>query len=234
MALSAQTILERTRLFRGLPAATLQRVAALAARRKYEIGGVVFSQGDPGNALYGVITGRIRISASARDGKEIFLNLMEPGDCFGEIALLDGSERTATAMATAPTELTVIGREHFLSLVQREPVLTNHLLQLLCSRIRWTSKWSEDSALLPVPARLGRRLLSLAKQHGQPTDLGLRLVISQEELARFLGLSRQVVNQYLQEWKARKWVELGRGKLTLLNEAAIRGIADDDSANLAK
>jgi DNA-binding FadR family transcriptional regulator len=74
----------------------------------------------------------------------------------------------------------------------------------------------------------------LAKQHGQPTDLGLRLVISQEELARFLGLSRQVVNQYLQEWKARKWVELGRGKLTLLNEAAIRGIADDDSANLAK
>jgi len=230
MALSAQTILERTRLFRGLPSSTLQRIAALATRRKYENGGVVFSQGDPGDALYGVITGRIRISASARDGKEIFLNLMEPGNSFGEIALLDGNERTATASATAPSELMVIGREHFLSLVQREPALTNHLLQLLCARIRWTSGWAEDSALLAVPARLGRRLLSLAKQHGQSTNSGVRLVISQEELARFLGLSRQVVNQYLQDWKSKKWVELGRGKLTILDQEAIRVVADGDNS----
>src|ERR1700753_334755 len=77
MALSVQTILERNRLFRGLSATTVQQVSALAVRRFYEEGALVFSQGDPGDALYGVVTGRIRISASTREGKEMFLNIME-------------------------------------------------------------------------------------------------------------------------------------------------------------
>ena len=87
MALTAQTILERTRLFRGLPSATIRQLAALSIRRSYGNGAIVFSQADPGDALYGVITGKIRISASSPDGREMFLNIMEPGDTFGEIAL---------------------------------------------------------------------------------------------------------------------------------------------------
>src|SRR4051812_7760459 len=79
MALSVQTILERNRLFRGLSAATIAQISALAIRRPYPEGAIVFSQGDPGDALYGVVTGRIRISASTREGKEMFLNIMEPG-----------------------------------------------------------------------------------------------------------------------------------------------------------
>ena len=95
MALAIQTILERSRLFRSLPAPALQQITALAIRRNYREGVSVFSQGDPGDALYGVASGRIRISASGPDGREIFLNIMEPGDSFGEIALLDGAPRTA-------------------------------------------------------------------------------------------------------------------------------------------
>jgi len=224
VAPSAQTILERNRLFRGLPGATIRQIAALSIRRSYSHGAVVFSQGDPGDALYGVITGKIRISASSPVGKEIFLNIMEPGDTFGEIALLDGHPRTATASATAPAELIIIMRNDFLHLVHREPELVSHLLQLLCQRIRWTSGLAEETALLGVPARLARRLLSLGELHGRETPNGVQLTISQEDVARFLGLSRQVVNQYLQSWKASRWVDLGRGKITIVSKTALRNI----------
>lgn len=225
MALSVQTLVERNRLFRGLSAATVQQICGLAVRRVYEDGAIVFSQGDPGDALYGVVTGRVRISASTREGKEMFLNIMEPGDTFGEIALLDGNPRTATATATATCELMIIPRGQFLALLQREPTLAIHLLQLLCQRIRWTSGWVEDSALLTVPTRLVRRLLSLARMHGRAAQKGVQLMISQEELGRFLGLSRQAVNQYLQEWRAKGWVDVGRGKVTILDEAALQAVA---------
>jgi CRP/FNR family transcriptional regulator, cyclic AMP receptor protein len=225
MALSVQTILERNRLFRGLSAATIQQIAALAIRRPYEQDAIVFSQGDPGDSLYGVVTGKVRISASTREGKEMFLNIMEPGDTFGEIALLDGNPRTATATTTATCELMIIPRAQFLALLQREPTVAIHLLQLLCQRIRWTSGQAEDSALLTVPNRLARRLLSLARLHGQPSPTGIQLVISQEEMGRFLGISRQAVNQYLQEWRAKGWVDVGRGKVTVLDESALQTMA---------
>jgi CRP-like cAMP-binding protein len=225
MALSAQTILERNRLFRGLSPAIVQQISTLAIRRFYEEGAIVFSQGDPGDALYGVVTGRVRISASTQEGKEMFLNIMEPGDTFGEIALLDGKPRTATASATATCELMIIPRAQFLVLLQRDPTLAIHLLQLLCQRIRWTSGWVEDSALLAVPPRLARRLLSLARLHGHDSQKGVQLLISQEEMGRFLGLSRQAVNQYLQGWRAKGWVDIGRGKVTILDETALQALA---------
>ena len=224
MTLSAHTILERTRLFRGLPAATIRQISALSIRRSYSHGAIVFSQSDPGDALYGVVTGKIRISASSPDGREVFLNIMEPGDTFGEIALLDGRHRTATASVTAPSELIIITRDHFLELLRREPQLVSHVIQLLCERIRWTSGLAEESALLSVPARLARRLLSLGKFHGRETPNGVELTISQEEVARFLGLSRQAINQYLQNWKVRRWVSLGRGKIVIVDKHALQGV----------
>ena len=222
MALTARTILERTRLFRGLPPATIDRISALSTRRSYGTGTIVFSQADPGDALYGVVKGKIRISASSPDGREIFLNIMEPGDTFGEIALLDGRHRTATASATAPSELIIIARDHFLYLLEREPELVSHVVQLLCERIRWTSGLAEESALLSVPERLVRRLLSLGKLHGRETPSGVELSISQEDVARFLGLSRQAVNQYLQNWKIQGWLTLGRGKIVIVDERELR------------
>jgi CRP-like cAMP-binding protein len=228
VALTAETILERTRLFRGLPSATIRQISALSIRRSYSSGAIVFSQADPGDALYGVVTGKIRISASSQDGREIFLNIMEPGDAFGEIALLDGHHRTATASVTSPAELIIITRDHFLELLKREPQLVSHVVQLLCERIRWTSGLAEESALLSVPERLARRLLSLGRLHGRETSIGVELSISQQEVAHFLGLSRQVVNQYLQHWKARGWINLGRGKIIIVHGRALRDVVAAD------
>lgn len=228
MPLNPRTIIERNSLFRGLPQLTIDRIAALASRRTYKRGAVVFMRGDPGDSLYGVVTGRVRISASAPGGKEVFLNIMEPGDAFGEIALLDGQPRTAAATTVSPTELIVIQREQFLALVEREPKLAVHLIELLCKRVRWTSEQMEDSSLLSAPARLAKRLLSLAKSHGRATSAGAQLRISQEELAQFLGLSRQIVNKHLQGWKRKNWISLGRGSVVVANERALRTLTLQD------
>jgi CRP-like cAMP-binding protein len=228
LAITVGTVLGRNLLFRGLSPAALEQVARLCIRRSYPRDAVIFSQSDPGDALFGVVTGRVRISASSAGGREVFLNIMEPGDTFGEIALLDGRPRTASASATAPSDLLIIKREQFLGLLAHEPVLTDHLLRLLCSRLRWVSGFAEESALLPVPARLARRLLSLGRLHGRETAAGIELKVSQDEMARFLGLSRQIVNHYLQSWKERGWVDLKRGRIIILDAPALDAVVASD------
>ena len=224
MPITAKTVVERDSLFRGLPKATLARIAALGSRRAYEKGAIVFMRGDPGDSLCGVVSGRVRISASLPTGKEVFLNIMEPGDSFGEIALLDGQPRTATATAMARTELIMFKREQFLPLLSTEPQLAAHLIGLLCRRVRWTAQLMEDSALLSVPARMAKRLLSLTHLNGSRTPAGTKLAISQEELAQFLGVSRQIVNQYLQVWKAHRWILSGRGHLTICSPSSLEAL----------
>jgi CRP/FNR family cyclic AMP-dependent transcriptional regulator len=224
LAITAQTVIERDNLFRGLPKTTLERIAALGRRRVYEEGAVIFMRGDPGDSLCGVVSGRVRISASRAGGKEVFLNIIGPGDSFGEIALLDGMPRTATATAMTRTELSIIKRDQFVSLLGAEPQLAGHLIKLLCTRVRWTAQLMEDSALLSVPARIAKRLLSLAELHGRETTLGIKLAISQEELAQFLSVSRQIVNQHLQTWKSKGWLQLGRGNVTVCNTRSLEAL----------
>jgi CRP-like cAMP-binding protein len=225
VALTPKTVIERDSLFRGLAGAIHERIAALAMRRAYDAGAIIFMRGDPGDSLCGVVRGRVRISVSRPGGKEVFLNIMAPGETFGEIALLDGEPRTATATAMVRTELFVIPREQFLRLLGSEPQLAAHLIQLLCRRVRWTAQLMEDSALLTVPVRVAKRLLSLARLHGRQTASGTKLSISQEELAQFLGLSRQIVNQHLQGWKAKGWILAGRGNVTIANVLALERFA---------
>ncbi|HEU4618503.1 MAG TPA: Crp/Fnr family transcriptional regulator [Gammaproteobacteria bacterium] len=231
--LTAKAVLKRNYLFRGLPDATLDRLAALAGRRAYQKGGVIFSQGDPGDALFGVASGRVRISASGSGGREVFLNIMEPGDTFGEIAVMDGLPRTAGATALDDTTLVVLKRVDFLALLEREPRLGIHLLMLLCQRLRWTSELVEESAFLSGTARLAKRLLILASLHGRPAAAGtgsMELRISQADLAHFLGVSRQVVNQQLGEWAKAGWVELGRSRIVIRRPEELRKIATQAAA----
>lgn len=197
-------------------------------QRAYRAGELVFSQGDPGDALHAIVRGKVRISAGDSDGREVFFNLLGAGDTFGEIALLDGGARTATATAVVASELLAIARAPFLATLEAEPRLALELLRLCGERLRWTSGLAEDSALLDPPARLARRLLALCEHHGEPAPAGVTLRLSQEEIANFLGVSRQLVNQYLQEWRTRRWVDLARGAVIIRDKAALarRGLPD--------
>jgi CRP/FNR family cyclic AMP-dependent transcriptional regulator len=224
LSLNVRTIIERNGLFRGLPPQTIARIAALASRRTYEAEAVVFMHGDPGDSLYGVVTGRVRISAGAPGGKEVVLNIMEPGDAFGEIALLDGQPRTAAATTLTSTQLMVIRRGEFLGLLRREPRLAVHLIELLCKRVRWTAQQMEDSSLLSAPARLAKRILSLALSQSRAVIGGKQIRISQEQLAQLVGLSRQIVNKHLQIWKRNHWISLGRGTIVVANARALHDL----------
>ena len=119
---------------------------------------MLFQKGDPGDALYGVRRGQIRIETGASDGSRLTLNFMGSGDLFGEVAVLDGQSRTADATAGEATELFVLRREDFLAFLEREPKVAIKIIMLLCQRIRWQSERMEESMLQPLPVRLARRL----------------------------------------------------------------------------
>ncbi len=163
-----QTLLNTNYLFRDLEPAVVERIAALGVTRGIGADEVLFQKGDPGDALYGVLSGRIRISTNTPGGKEIIFAIMDPGEVFGEIALLDGMARTADASAIGPSKLLMIHRRDFLDFLEREPRLAIHLLRLLCERLRHTDELVEDAAFLTLPARLAKRLWAWPSVRANP------------------------------------------------------------------
>ena len=198
-------------LFARLGEEAIARIAALCVRRQLSAGEVLFVKGDEGDALYGIRRGQIRIATGTESGKRLTLNVLGPGDLLGEIALLDGRSRTADAIAAEPSELFMVRRQDFLRLLEREPRIAVHLMELLCERVRWISERMEETALLPLEVRLARRIRTLAD------DFGTDLHISQEELGILLGVTRESINRQLQQWRREGLVELGRSRIRLLD-----------------
>jgi CRP-like cAMP-binding protein len=212
---AAATILRASAAFGDLDDTSLRALEMLSVNRRYEPGETIFLQGEPGTTLIGVISGKIRISVTSAAGQELHLNLIEPGELVGEIAFIDGGLRTATGTAAVPTVCFSIRRAPFFALLDQRPQISRHLLKLLCDRVRWTSQLVADSAFLSVPERMRTRLKNLIPSGETLPDGRVRLKISQQELADYLGVSRQVVNGYLREWQKEGRVTLARGTITL-------------------
>jgi len=210
-------------LFAGLGDEAVRSIAALCSRRQLETGEVLFQKGDKGDALYGVRRGRVRIETGTAGGGRLTLNVLGSGDLFGEIALFDGQPRTADAVAAEASELFMVRRSDFLNYLEREPRVTVRLLELLCQRIRWVSDRMEEAVLLPLHARLARRLCALAD------DFGSEVHISQEELGIYVGAARESVNRQLQEWRRAGMIELRRGRISLLDIERLNAAASGDS-----
>lgn len=224
------TVVRQNPLFRGLPSELCERVAGLCQPRRLAKGQVLFRQGEAGDALFGIISGQLRVSANSADGQEFHLNVVGAGEVLGEIALLDGGDRTASVLATRDSMIFSLPRASFLKLVEEEPRLAVHLLALLCERVRWTSDIVEDVAFRSVPMRLARRVAILARLHGERTEDGMMLRLSQAELAQFLNVSRQVVNGNLQVWQRLGVIALSRGKVIVKDFDGLEAAATDDEA----
>lgn len=201
--------------FAELGQQAIEAIAGLCVTRSMRSEEVLFLKGDPADALYAVRRGQIRIATGTNAGRRLTLNLLGSGDVFGEVALLDGRPRTADAVATEPTELFMVRRRDFIDLLAHQPNVAVGIIELLCQRIRWMSDRMEESVLLPLHARLARRLIALGE------DYGAEIQVSQEELAIFIGSTRESVNRQLQEWKRKGLVEIGRGRIRLLNRAGL-------------
>lgn len=186
----------------------------------------IFDKGDSGDRLLGVLGGQVRIYVMSSEGRELIMNVMMPGELFGEISLIDGKTRSASAVAVGPTDLLHIRRHDFLALLKGDGALCLHFMELLCERVRWTSGLLEDASLLDLPTRLAKRLVRLA-EHGETEGAGVRLGVrlSQTDLGNMLGVTREAINKTLGEWKREGLVETESGQLTILDLKRLGGIA---------
>ncbi len=201
------TLLGMNPLFSGLDADSIKTIARLCQTRRLPVGQTLFVKGDPGDALYGVRRGQIRIESGTATGERLTIDVFGPGDLFGEIAVLDGRPRTADAVAAEDAELFVLPRGEFLAHLEHEPRLAIRLIELLCGRLRSTNDRTEEMMFLPLQTRLARRLSTLAE------DFGAELQITQDELAGLVGVTRESVNRQLRAWRESGIVKLGRGRI---------------------
>lgn len=212
----------------------LERIARLSQPRRLAVGETLFWEDEPADAIYGVAKGLIRIWVHGPDGRELTLNLMESGDFFGEIALLDGLPRTASASALADTELLSVPRAAFLDLMSKEPKLALHIIELLCERLRHNTDRIRDAAFLDLGARLAKTLEALALGHGTegPDGILITAKLNQSELAQLLGVTREAVNKQLKQF-AQEGLIVTRGSRILVRDTAAlsaRGKIKEESA----
>jgi CRP/FNR family cyclic AMP-dependent transcriptional regulator len=211
-------------LFREFPPAVIEHFGTYMTRRSVRRGATIFAKGDPGSGLMAVLWGSVKISVPTADGREAVLNIINPGEIFGEIALLDGRPRTADAVAMDDCELMVIERRDFIPFLRGEPDIALKFIEILCGRIRRTSEQVEDVMYLSFPGRLAKTLLQLTG--GIDASAAHRNVrITQRELSNIIGMSRESTNKQLRAWEERKWVQLQRGGIAVLDANALIRLA---------
>jgi CRP-like cAMP-binding protein len=202
-----------------------ETLEALASEVTLDKGEVLFDHGDTGDALFAVISGRLEVSVMSEDGRRLVLDIMRPGALLGEIALFDPGERTATVAALEPAVLRRVKNADLSAAIQKRPELGIDLLRLAGQRMRWMSGQIGDQVFLPLPTRLARKVLYLTSGRTEDSDV---LMISQAQLADFVGATREAVSKILAEWKRAGVVEPVRGGMAVKNRNALHNLAGQD------
>jgi CRP-like cAMP-binding protein len=204
-------------LFAGLQPEELDEILRDATEQRCAHGQTIFQRGDPGTSLVIVLDGQVRISACSADGKEVTLVILGQGEVFGEIAVIDGRERTADATAIGRCRLLLLDRRDLLPFLERHPCVAVRLLQILCARMRNATNACQNLALLDVPVRLAQLLRQLAEAKGETVGRGrrLKLRLSQRELGNLIGASRESVNKHLRAWEAEGLISIDHGRIIL-------------------
>ncbi len=228
--LDKRKLLTHNILFKQIPLNDIDNIVAISAEIHFSDSQIIFQKGDVSDSLLAVLDGQVRISTSSMEGKEIILNTIYPGEVFGEIAFIDGRERSATATAVGDCTLLSVSHNDFIPFLKKNPEITIQLLIVLCKKIRDTSERVESVGLLPVPVRLARLLLRESHKIGKKTTSGLYLdwKKSQQEIGNEIGTSRESINKQLNNWKKQGLLTLGGQSLsiTLLDIKALNVIAN--------
>jgi CRP/FNR family cyclic AMP-dependent transcriptional regulator len=215
-------------LFQAMTREELDETLKFATDRYCPRGTTIFQKGDDGSSLMAVLSGRVRVSSISAEGKEVTLNVINPGEIFGEIALLDGKSRSADATATEDTQLLVVERRHFLPFLKQNDDLYLRLLAVLCERLRRTSLALEELALFDLPARLARLLLKMAEDYGRPATGGVRIdmKLSQRDLSTLVASTRESVNKQLRLWREDGVVDLDSGYIVVRRSDDLRSLVE--------
>jgi CRP/FNR family transcriptional regulator, cyclic AMP receptor protein len=195
-------VLARSELFADVPRERLDALLGSATRRSLIRNDVLFAEGDPPDQLYVVLNGRIAIANRSVDGRESVMALMEGGDLFGEMGLLDGLPRSAEARALEPSSVLALPYQPVRTLFEDDPALLWGVVKLLSGRLRAVDEALADSVFLDVTGRTAKRLLDLAGDRNE-----FVLPVTQEELAGMVGASRERVNKAIAQFIRLGWLE---------------------------
>src|SRR6266516_7591086 len=212
-------------LFRGLVAGERDALVSRARMRQFAASEPIFLMGLPGTSMMAVLNGSVRISIPSHEGREIVLAMLQPGEVFGEIAVLDGKERTADAHAMTACTLAVVDRRDVLEFLVWHPNVWHRVVEVLCDRLRATNRQMAEVAMQQLPVRLAKVLLRMTyvEALSRPAD---RVRVSQRELGNIVGAARESVNKCLSEWQRSGWVHIERTSVTISDRTVLEQVAN--------
>jgi CRP-like cAMP-binding protein len=214
-------------LFNGIETDELTRIAQTMSRRRYRRDEVIFHEGDPGDSLHVVVTGRVKITRESTEGDEAIVVILVPGDSFGELVLLDGAPRSATATAMEPSETLVMARSTFVELVEGGSPFRTQLLTGIARRIRRLTDQLAEVHFLDLAGRLALQLTRLAEESapGVTAEITLNTNLTQSDLAAMVGGTRQRVNQIIGDFADEGLLEHDGGRIVIHDLTRLRNRA---------
>ena len=219
--------LTRVRIFANLNEKQLQSLPDELQPRRYQRGEVIFHEDDPADRMHIIVDSLVKISIASEDGRERDIALFQSGDCFGEMALLVGSNRSATATAVDATETMVLFRQGFLDFLGENPELAADVNTMLVQRLRNVNQMLGDMVFLDVPTRVAKQLLALAETYSEDAKPGDQIVVSlgQDELARLVGASRETVSRALNSYRRLGMLDTSHRRITITDLARLERMA---------
>ena len=213
------SIIARIPLFERMSPEEREELRGMMSQTTLRRGEVLFNEGDSGDRLYILLTGKVKLGHTSVDGRENLLAVLGPGEIVGELTLFDPGPRSATATAVATTELLALEHNQLMGFIDSHPTLAKDMLRALAVRLRLTNIALADLVFSDVPGRVAKALLDLAERFGAATEDGIPVPhdLTQEELAQLVGASRETINKSLAEFSSRGWIRLEGRAVTLID-----------------
>ncbi|MGH3495563.1 MAG: Crp/Fnr family transcriptional regulator [Sciscionella sp.] len=209
--------LARAGIFQGVEPAAAEALAQTLDTVEFPRGHVIFAEGEPGDRLFIITSGKVKIGRKSPDGRENLLSIMGPSDMFGELSIFDPGPRTSTVTAVTDVRALTMGRPELREWINKRPEIAEQLLRVIARRLRRTNNMLADLIFTDVPGRVARALLQFAQRFGSQEAGLLRVThdLTQEEIAQYVGASRETVNKALADFAQRGWLRL-EGKSVLI------------------
>ena len=209
--------LKKIGLFSFLDDQQLSKIDRLIMERNYQKGRIIFVEGEPGEAVYFLREGRVKISKQSDDGREQILHFIHPGEMFAEVVLFDGGDYPATAEAVEDSKIGLIKNLEMERITLDNPGIALGILKIMSRRLRMAQKQINDLALMDTSRRMASTLLFLAAEQGTSCDRGLAIDISltNQDLASMIGTSRETANRILSDMRRQKALEIDRKQIII-------------------
>jgi CRP-like cAMP-binding protein len=205
-------------LFSGLPAEELEQFALITREKSYPKGSVILFEDDPGDSLFVIREGRVKVVLVGEDGREVILGVLGVGEHFGELSLIDDQPRSAHVIAMEDATLLVLRREDFRRRVETAPTVAWSLLTEMSRRLRRADGKIGGLVLLDVPGRIARLLLDLAEESG--SDL-VEKPLTHQTIAQMIGASRETVSRAMRDFQDQGWVSVERRRIRVVDRAGL-------------